>query len=124
MTARVGNVAFDCEDVLAMARFWSAALRRPLDDGSSSEFATLGGTDADRAEPAWYFNRVSEAKRAKNRVHLDLIDPNPSAVDELVSLGATVVASHRLDSHEWTVMRDPDGNEFCIAARPYCGRPD
>ena len=37
---------------------------------------------------------MSETKRAKNRVHLDLTDPNPSAVDELVALGASVVASH------------------------------
>jgi Glyoxalase-like domain len=123
MTARVGNIAFDCEDVLATARFWSFVLGRPLDDGGSAEFATIGGTDADRAEPAWYFNRVSEAKRAKNRVHLDMIDPNPSAVDELVALGATVVASHRMGSHGWTVMQDPEGNEFCITMRPYSGRP-
>lgn len=123
MKAKVGNIAFDCEDVLSMARFWSAVLGRPLDDGSSAEFATLGGTDADRGEPAWYFNKVSETKRAKNRVHLDLTDPSPSAVDELVALGASVVASHRMGSHEWTVMQDPEGNEFCIAARPYSGRP-
>ncbi|MGH3635897.1 MAG: VOC family protein [Mycobacterium sp.] len=121
MTARVGNVAIDCNDVLSVARFWSAALDRPLDTGSSAEFATIGGTDPARAEPAWYFNKVPEDKHTKNRVHLDLIDPNPSAVDNLVALGATVVASHRLGSHRWTVMQDPEGNEFCVAAKPFTG---
>jgi len=52
MAARIGNVAFDCGDVLAVASFWSAVLGRPLDDDSSAEFATIGGLDAKRAEPA------------------------------------------------------------------------
>jgi hypothetical protein len=64
MTARIGNVAFDCVDVLSTAGFWSKVLGRPLDEGSSGEFATIGGADGGRAEPAWYFNKVSETKRA------------------------------------------------------------
>ncbi|MGH3626223.1 MAG: VOC family protein [Sciscionella sp.] len=121
MAARIGNVAFDCVDVLSTARFWSAVLDRPLDEGSSAEFATIGGANGERAEPAWYFNEVSETKHAKNRVHVDLVDPDPSAIDKLVALGATVVGNHRLGSHRWTVMQDPEGNEFCIAGRSFTG---
>jgi len=122
MTASISNIAFDCEDVLSTAHFWSAVLGRPLDEGSSVEFATIGGTDEQRAEPAWYFNKVSEAKRTKNRVHLDLIDPDVLAVAKLTALGATIVATHHMGSHQWTVMQDPEGNEFCVAVRPYTGR--
>lgn len=121
MTARIGNVAFDCADVLGTARFWSAVLDRPLDEGSGAEFATIGGVDGERAQPAWYFTRVSEAKRVKNRVHVDLVDPDPSAVDKLVALGATMVGTHRMGSHRWTVMQDPGGNEFCIAVKSFTG---
>jgi hypothetical protein len=123
MTVRIGNVAFDCDDVLKVATFWSAVLERPLDDDSGASFASIGGTDAQRREPAWYFNKVPEAKRAKNRVHLDLVNPDPSAVDELVALGGTVVGEHRLRAanHGWTVMADPEGNEFCIAAKSFTG---
>ena len=39
MTARIGNIAFDCDDVLKIATFWSAMLARPLDKGSSEQFA-------------------------------------------------------------------------------------
>jgi hypothetical protein len=46
-------------------------LGRPLDKGSSKSFATIGGTHGARQEPAWYFNKVPETKRAKNRVHLE-----------------------------------------------------
>jgi hypothetical protein len=107
--------------VRRVAGFWSDALDRPLDAGSSQFFASIGGGDADRAEPAWYFEKVPESKTAKNRMHLDLVDPDPSAVGRLVSLGASVVAEHKLGDHGWTVLQDPEGNEFCIAERSFTG---
>ena len=123
MAARIGNITIDCDDVLKLAAFWSAALGRPVDKGSSEFFATIGGTDAARREPAWYFNKVPEPKRAKNRVHIDLVNPDPAVVGELVGLGATVVGEHNVrgGSHGWTVMQDPEGNEFCIAAKSFTG---
>lgn len=121
MAARLGNIAFDCDDVLKLAAFWSAVLGRPLDKGSSEFFASIGGTDGERREPAWYFNRVREPKQAKNRVHIDLVNPEPNAIKELVRLGATVIGEHRISGHGWTVMQDPEGNEFCIAAKAFTG---
>lgn len=123
MKARIGNISLDCTDVLKVASFWSAVINRPLDPGASPGFASIGGADADRREPAWYFEKVPEPKQAKNRMHLDLVDPDPSVVAGLVKLGATVVASHELPGadHRWTVMQDPEGNEFCIAAKSYTG---
>ena len=118
---KIANVAFDCGDVSTMARFWSAVLDRPIDPGHSAESATIGGADEQRAEPAFYFNRVPEAKRAKNRVHLDLVDPDPAVVDKMVELGATTVANERFGSHSWTVMRDPEGNEFCVTTKIFTG---
>ena len=125
MPTRIGNVAFDCQDVLKVAAFWSAVLGRPLDEGSNEFFASIGGTDARRPEPAWYFNKTPEPKQAKNRVHLDLVNPDPSAVEELVAHGARVVGEHELrthsGSHRWTVLQDPEGNEFCIADKSFTG---
>jgi hypothetical protein len=121
MTARVGNIAFDCDDVLKVATFWSVVLGRPLDNGSSEVWASIGGGDPARVEAAWYFTQVPEQKQAKNRVHLDLVDPDPSAVDELVKLGATVMREEQMPGHSWTVMQDPEGNEFCIAAQSFTG---
>ncbi|HEX5096402.1 MAG TPA: VOC family protein [Acidimicrobiia bacterium] len=119
MTLRVGNITFDCDDALKQARFWSAAIGRPVDPGGSQGYASIGGTDPAREQPAWYFEKVPEAKHAKNRMHLDFVDPDPAAVDRLVSLGATVVAVHEMSGHRWTVMNDPEGNEFCVAAKSY-----
>jgi hypothetical protein len=123
MPARVINITFDCDDALKVARFWSVVLGRPLDAGASAGFASIGGSDAERSESAWYFEKVVEAKTAKNRLHVDLLDEDPSAVDRLISLGATVVATHKIGGgrHQWTVMQDPEGNEFCIADNIYTG---
>jgi len=121
MAASISNIAFDCDDVLKMAAFWSAVLGRTVDKGSNKFFASIGGADAERREPALYFNKVPESKQAKNRVHLDLVNPDPSAVDELVRLGGTVVGKHRIAGQRWTVMQDPEGNELCIAAKSFTG---
>jgi hypothetical protein len=120
---RVGNITLDCDDVLRVATFWSQALERPLDPVRSELAASIGGADPERREPAWYFLKVPEAKQAKNRVHLDLVSPDADVVERLVGLGATVVAQHHVPGadHRWTVMQDPEGNEFCVANRSFTG---
>jgi predicted enzyme related to lactoylglutathione lyase len=120
---KLGNITFDCDDVLSVASFWSAVLERPLDARSSEVFASIGGADATRAEPAWYFTKVPEPKQAKNRVHVDLTTSDPDAIPRLVALGATVVEEHELPGgrHRWTVLRDPEGNEFCLADKSWTG---
>jgi predicted enzyme related to lactoylglutathione lyase len=49
--------------------------------------------------------------------------PDLTALDELVALGATVVDEHEVPggSHRWTVMADPEGNEFCVSSRVWLG---
>jgi hypothetical protein len=64
---------------------------------------------------------VPEPKQAKNRVHIDLVNPDPDAVNELVRLGATVTGKHQIPGQRWTVMHDPEGNESCIAAKSFTG---
>ena len=53
---------------------------------------------------------MPEPKQAKNRVHIDVFGD----VDELVTRGATIVERHE----RWTVMADPEGNEFCVFPPP------
>ena len=123
MTVRIASVTFDCSDALVVGTFWSAALDRPLDPQASSEYAaigfagrrdTVGWAPAD--DHTWLFGQVPEAKSAKNRVHLDVTAPDVDAeVARLVDLGATRVADMEEYGYTWTVMTDPDGNEFCVA---------
>ena len=67
-------------------------------------------------DPTWLFARVPEPKTAKNRMHVDLAAPDREAeVARLVELGATRVADIDEWGYQWTVLQDPEGNEFCVA---------
>ncbi|MFD4654549.1 VOC family protein [Kitasatospora sp. NPDC058444] len=63
------------------------------------------------------FQAVPEPKQGKNRLHLD-VHPGPgeraATVARLTALGATVLRQVEEPGGAWTVMRDPEGNEFCV----------
>ncbi|GGS55085.1 VOC family protein [Streptomyces griseoviridis] len=63
------------------------------------------------------FQRVPEAKTGKNRLHLDL-HPGPgrreAEVARLERLGARVLRQVSEPGGTWTVLSDPEGNEFCV----------
>jgi len=56
------------------------------------------------------FGGVPEPKTAKNRVHIDVRTDDLAG---LVAHGATVLRAKGDGGLRWTVMADPDGNEFC-----------
>ncbi|MGW1268830.1 VOC family protein [Streptomyces sp. NPDC002491] len=63
------------------------------------------------------FQRVPEAKTAKNRLHLDLhpgAERRAEEVARLTALGASVLREVKEPSGAWVVMADPEGNEFCV----------
>ncbi|MEI7056505.1 VOC family protein [Nocardioides sp. CCNWLW239] len=116
MTLTLGAITFDCSDALRTAGFWAAALRRPLDEDSTEEFSSIGLKQPTPGVPAWLFARVPEPRQAKNRAHPDLIAQDRHAeVARLVGLGATIVDEHSEFDIHWTVLRDVEGNEFCVA---------
>lgn len=126
MAVRIASVTFDCADALKVGWFWSAALGRPLDSDASSDFATIGfagrrdtvgWAPVEREkDPTWMFVKVPEPKTAKNRMHLDVMATDPHAeVARLIELGATQVSDMEEYGYTWTVMADPEGNEFCVA---------
>jgi predicted enzyme related to lactoylglutathione lyase len=123
MAVKVASITFDCTDALVVGRFWSAAIDRPLDPKSSSDFASIGMPEHRTTEgwslgdePTWLFNKVPEPKTAKNRMHVDVATPDSRAeVARLAELGASVIAEMNEWGYEWTVMQDPEGNEFCVA---------
>jgi glyoxalase superfamily protein len=56
------------------------------------------------------FGEVPEPKTTKNRLHIDVVTDD---LDALVAHGATVLRPQGDDGLRWTVLADPDGNEFC-----------
>lgn len=71
-------------------------------------------------QPRMLFARVPEQKTVKNRVHLDLrtgiedADALAQLRASLLERGASAIDEGREGPHTWTVMTDPEGNEFCI----------
>jgi predicted enzyme related to lactoylglutathione lyase len=80
-----------------------ASARRPISTGLWNMLEMLAALHA-----------FPESKIVKNRVHLDLrCDHVEEELERLTQLGASVVAEH--DDH--LVLRDPEGNEFCLSGR-------
>ena len=66
--------------------------------------------------PRLVFVQVPEAKTVKNRLHLDLAtDDMEATAKRVVELGGSVVEERSRGPEDvWTIMKDPEGNEFCI----------
>jgi catechol 2,3-dioxygenase-like lactoylglutathione lyase family enzyme len=142
--SREVQVTFDCGDPAALAEFWATVLGyvpQPPPPGFPTWDAALDAwgvpadqrnersalVDPDAAGPRIFFQRVPEGKSAKNRVHLDVRaapglegDERMAALEaeaaRLVAMGAAQV--ERFDpgpmDSGFIVMRDPEGNEFCL----------
>ncbi|MET0414507.1 MAG: VOC family protein [Actinoplanes sp.] len=108
--AYIKSVTFDCADALVVGRFWAAALGGELDEDATSQKAFVEA-------PGWggpnlWFQQVPEGKTAKLRMHFDLRAPDGVAaeVKRLQELGATF--AWEVDG--LVILRDPEGNEFCV----------
>lgn len=118
MTSAIHSITFDCACPTVLAAFWSAALGYPMDEHADDDGASVSHPDG--VGPRLLFLPVPEGKTVKNRVHLDLRPPTDmdTEVERLVSLGARKL--RRVAEYEddiFTVMQDPEGNEFCIEQR-------
>lgn len=135
------QVTVDCNNPHIQARWWAEALEwrvEPSDenfirglveaghvreedteifDGTLVWRAGSAITDPDHPlRPRMLFQRVSEGKTVKNRVHLDIQagDNREAVAERLVAAGATMLHRGSQGPYEWITMADPEGNEFCL----------
>jgi hypothetical protein len=102
-------LAIDCADPPGLARWWSRLLggEVEVDEEGDASLLTSDGLPID-------FLRVPDTKTVKNRLHLDLRSTDlEEATRQAEALGATR-ADDIYDGGRWQVMRDPEGNEFCL----------
>ena len=112
MTSRLAQVAIDARDADTVAAFWCAVLgwaELEREDGLICLGPSDGGTGIDVIG-------VPEAKTLKNRLHLDLRADGDRAEElaRLLALGARRVDVGQAPDVTWTVLADPEGNEFCL----------
>jgi hypothetical protein len=106
--AGIAALAVDCHDPPGLARWWSRLL------GGQVEVDSDGVATLHAPGLVIDFARVPEAKSVKNRLHLDLRSTDlAAATGQALALGATR-ADDVYDGGVWQVLRDPEGNEFCL----------
>ena len=117
MPSTLKDICFDCADQIKVARFWATVLgyeMSPLDlpdDPTEPVCITPNGNGGTRM----WFNQVPEPTNGKNRVHIDINMSSREEMRRLKKLGASMVQEVRGEDGDlwWTVMSDPEGNEFC-----------
>jgi predicted enzyme related to lactoylglutathione lyase len=114
MPLRLHHVVIDTHDLPGLARFWTQALGWRVLSERDQEIVI--GPDV-TAPVGICFMPVTDAKTVKNRVHLDLTTSaadRDAEIERLLALGARRVDIGQTGQESWTVLADPEGNEFCV----------
>ena len=117
-TASSAEIALviDCLDLNRCGDFWASALGYRRAGDIFEPYLSLLPEDGGQG-PEVLLQRVPEAKRGKNRLHLDLRTRDLAAeVERLRKIGAQTLTTNPHDESGWTwhVLADPEGNEFCV----------
>ena len=114
MPLRLHHIVIDTHDLPRLARFWAQALGWKV--LSEREREIVIGAD-ENAPVGLCFMPVTDPKTIKNRVHLDLTssaEDRDQEIERLLALGARRVDIGQTGEESWTVLADPEGNEFCV----------
>ncbi len=103
---RLHGIGVDCVDPGRVARWWADVLGAEAvhDEGG---WWTVAGVAADE-RMTLDFNAVPEPRTVPHRVHWDVTGD----VEALLAAGA----HRRWETEHWSVLGDPEGNEFCVFA--------
>jgi predicted enzyme related to lactoylglutathione lyase len=117
MPVALHHIVVDTHDLPMLARFWAAVLGWKI--LSEREREVVIGPDLD-APVGMCFMPVTDRKAGKNRIHVDLnpgADDREAEIDRILALGARRVDIGQSGTESWTVLADPEGNEFCVVRR-------
>jgi predicted enzyme related to lactoylglutathione lyase len=114
---RVDAVVIDGADTVLLAEFWAALFG--TDVGINANDGHYIDVEGNASTPMLRFQRVPEAKRVKNRLHLDIeVDDLGAATARVRALGGRVMHPMRTEyGWDYIVMGDPEDNEFCLIRR-------
>jgi hypothetical protein len=118
----IHEIVFDCDKPSTLAAFWVEMLDgyaiRDYDEAEIARLAALGLTPesdptvmVDGPGPSICFQNVEGRRYDNNRVHFDIeVNDRAGEVERLKGAGAETVRV----LPTYTVMRDPEGNQFCL----------
>jgi predicted enzyme related to lactoylglutathione lyase len=114
MPVALHHIVVDTHDLPKLAQFWAQALGWKV--LSEREREIVIGPDV-TAPVGMCFMPVADPKTAKNRLHLDITtgaEDRDQEIERLLALGARRVDIGQTGQESWTVLADPEGNEFCV----------
>ncbi|WP_125777474.1 VOC family protein [Antribacter gilvus] len=126
MALRWYSTVVESTDHKKLARWWAEALGWDVIFETDDEAVVVPPWARDlsqqlefhRVPPGFVFVPVVHEKTTKNRLHWDFAphtsDDRDAEIARLVGLGATIIDVGQPDEATWTVLADPDGNEFCV----------
>ncbi|NUL49106.1 VOC family protein [Cellulosimicrobium funkei] len=126
MALRWYSTVVESTDHRTLARWWAEALGWETAYASDLEVVLVppwaaelsGSLPFHRVPPGMVFVPVDHEKSGKNRLHWDFAphtsDDRDAEIERLVDLGARIVDVGEPAEATWTVLADPDGNEFCV----------
>ena len=127
MALRWYSTVIDCLDVHAQADWWAATLgwRKVYEAQDEVVLVPAHATEElvrttpwEQIGPGLVFVPVPEGKAVKNRLHIDLAphtsDDRGALIAGLEDRGARRVEVGQRPDVTWTVLADPEGNEFCV----------
>ena len=111
---QLATVVINVIDLEVEKAFWSAV----LGVGVARAYPGICWLEPQRAgDVCVALQQVEDPTGGRRRLHLDTVVPDIGAArDKIVELGGSHVEDHEIMGFHWTVMADPEGNEFCIAA--------
>lgn len=130
---RIGNITFACEDPARLAAFWATALDYQIQEvppGFMEAWLAEGRdpngasaiVDPEHGGVRLFFQKKPKRPEVEGTnipIHLDVVAEDREAlVARLVEAGGTVVEVKTEGVGQfvetYTVMRDPEGNGFCV----------
>ncbi|WP_433065331.1 VOC family protein [Dactylosporangium sp. CS-033363] len=115
MVSSFAQWTLDVHDVHRMAGFWSQVLGYDIEPDDDGEGAHLRPRDGARRPSVW-LQPTDAPKVGKNRDHPDLVADGDvhAEIERLLALGATQADVGQQGDEGFIVLRDPEGNEFCL----------
>lgn len=114
MPVSLHHIVIDAHDMPGLARFWADVLGWKILSVRERE-VVVGAHET--ASVGLCFMPVTDRKMVKNRLHLDLTsspEDREAEISRILALGATRVEIGQTGEESWTVLADPEGNEFCV----------
>ncbi|MCP3802938.1 pterin-4-alpha-carbinolamine dehydratase [Allokutzneria sp. A3M-2-11 16] len=109
---QVVEIAIDAMDIARVRSFWRAILAYTDEPGAGPED---GVVDPLGQGPSVWFQRMTEPRPQRNRIHFDVAVPHDEAkarIAAALEAGGTLIDDEAAPAF-W-VLADPEGNEACV----------